>query len=270
MFPFASQKSFFLTTGMFCLKTTEAEIFIDLSYTLSNNTIYYPGSQGYTLSRDSEGIRGSGALEYWYAAFSFCTGEHGGTHLDAPYHFFKNGWTVEQIPNSRLINVQATLINVEEAVKELASPGDFKLEVEHLIEHEKEFGGIEPNGLFLVYTGWSKFWPDKVKYLGYENKTEDGQFALRFPGISEDAIKWLVEERQIVGIGLDTPSTDQGMDQRYPVHLFAASRQVYNLENVANLHQLLGYRRREIRIFVLPLKIVGGTGAPARILAAVH
>jgi len=106
--------------------------------------------------------------------------------------------------------------------------------------------------------------------LGYENKTEDGQFALRFPGISEDAIKWLVEERQIVGIGLDTPSTDQGMDQRYPVHLFAASRQVYNLENVANLHQLLGYRRREIRIFVLPLKIVGGTGAPARILAAVH
>ena len=109
-------------------------------------------------------------------------------------------------------------------------------------------------------------------------------------GISENAMKWLGEERHIVGIGIDTPSVDQGSDevrlshfschinlifqtiihfllQRYPVHLYAGPKQIYNLENVANLHLIPA--ASHIKLFVLPLKITGGTGAPARILAAV-
>ena len=108
-------------------------------------------------------------------------GEHGGTHLDAPYHFYKEGWTVDQIPPDRLINVPAIVIDVESEVEKLENPGDFKLTVEHLVKVETPSNTIPFGGVVLVHTGWSKFWPDRNKYLGIQNGT-GGDLVLRFPG----------------------------------------------------------------------------------------
>lgn len=109
-------------------------------------------------------------------------GAHGGTHLDAPFHFNADGWTVDQIPASYLIDVPATLIDVSKAVNDLERPHEFILDVEHIIQHETESNRIIPfGGVLLIYTGWSKFWPNKEKYLGWDNYS-NVEGILNFPG----------------------------------------------------------------------------------------
>lgn len=111
--------------------------------------------------------------------------EHGGTHLDAPFHFNPTGWTVDKIPASSLIDVPAFLIDVSKAVNESIRPSEFRLEVKHIIENEIESNRIIPfGGVLLVYTGWSKFWPNKVNYLGWDNSTTAGG-TFNFPGLCE-------------------------------------------------------------------------------------
>lgn len=117
-----------------------------------------------------------------YSAYSFSAAEHGGTHLDSPFHFNPAGWTVDKIPASSLIDVPAFLIDVSKAVNELATPSDFRLEVSHIIQHEIESNRIIPfGGVLLIHTGWSKFWPNKEKYLGWNNATNP-EGDLSFPG----------------------------------------------------------------------------------------
>lgn len=110
-------------------------------------------------------------------------GEHGGTHIDAPFHFDRNGWTVEKIPPSRLIDVSAVLIDVETVVNALERPDTFVLEVKHVLDHEANRGIISPGTVVLIHTGWSRFWSDKMKYLGWDNSTEP-ESTLNFPGNS--------------------------------------------------------------------------------------
>lgn len=111
-------------------------------------------------------------------------GEHGGTHLDAPYHFNKNGWTVDQIPSHHLINVPAVVINVERELEKLGNgSGSFLLTVEHLINFEKALSPIPSGGVVLIYTGWSKYWPNRNIYLGIKNGTTDDSLTLNFPGM---------------------------------------------------------------------------------------
>lgn len=113
-----------------------------------------------------------------YSAYSFCMGEHGGTHLDAPIHFNVNGWTVDQIPLTNLIDVPAVLIDVEDEVNAMELSHDFVFDVNHIENFEKSHGIIPSGSAVLVHTGWSKYWPNKVNYLGWNNYTE----TLNFPG----------------------------------------------------------------------------------------
>jgi kynurenine formamidase len=108
--------------------------------------------------------------------------EHGGTHIDAPFHFYEDGWTVDRIPPHNLIDVAATVIDVSGAVNSAIVPGHFELEVSHVIDHEKRTGKVVPfGGIVLVHTGWSRYWPDKIKYLGWSNETDVP--TLNFPGM---------------------------------------------------------------------------------------
>lgn len=184
--------------------------YIDLSYSFNNDTIYWPGQKvEFSLHKDKAGYTPEG---FWYASYSFCMAEHGGTHLDAPIHFNRNGWTLDQIPPSHLIDVPATVVDVSKHVfaETNESPEQFLLEVEHLIEHESLHGQIPFGGVVLLHTGWGRFWPNKIKYLGYDNTTTGIAPVLRFPGCSEAAARWLSNERSIVGFGIDTPSVDPG------------------------------------------------------------
>lgn len=108
-------------------------------------------------------------------------GEHGGTHLDAPIHFNVNGWTVDQIPLEHLVDVPAVVIDVESDVNALEKPHEFVFDVNHIEAYEKSHGQVSNGTVILIHTGWSKFWPNKMKYLGWDNSTENGP-TLNYPG----------------------------------------------------------------------------------------
>lgn len=116
-----------------------------------------------------------------YSAYSFCMGEHGGTHLDAPIHFNVNGWSVDQIPLTSLIDVPAIIIDVEDDVNRLEKSHEFVFNVSHFETYENTHGNIPSGSVVLIHTGWSKFWPNKEKYLGRDNSTGNGE-TLNFPG----------------------------------------------------------------------------------------
>jgi kynurenine formamidase len=253
--------------------------YLDLSYTFSDQTIFFPGQQPFHLNK----LGRRNTSDFYYASYSFCAGEHGGTHIDAPSHFAKTGWSVEQIPNERLVDVPGAVIDVTHQVDESSDPASYAVSVEDLRNHEEQYGRIPQNGLVIIMTGWGgKYWGDKAKYLG-EKILKNGTTALAFPGLSVSAAQWLYNERGIVGIGVDTASVDPGHSKHFEAHQFLAARQVYNLENVAHLHLVRdrALKRTErdsyksstrdkcstFNFFVLPIKIEGGTGAPVRILA---
>jgi kynurenine formamidase len=117
-----------------------------------------------------------------------------------------------------------------------------------------------------LQTGFSKYYPNKVKYLGTDERGEKAIQKLHFPGLSEEAAKWLVEHRSINAIGIDTPSIDYGQSEYFKSHVILLSQNILAFENLTNLDKLpnIGFE-----IIALPMKIQGGSGAPLRIVAII-
>jgi kynurenine formamidase len=143
-----------------------------------------------------------------------------------------------------------------------AKDADYRLSVDDLAAWEKTNGRIPDGAILLVRTGWGKFWPDKKRYLGSDTPGDTAN--LHFPGISREAAELLAKERKLDGIGIDTASIDYGQSKDFIAHQILNGANVYGLENVANLERLpvVG-----ATIIALPMKIKGGTGGPARIIA---
>src|SRR5262245_31067762 len=132
---------------------------VDLSHTYDAQTIYWPTAEGFQLRKDADGITPAG---YYYAANSFFTSEHGGTHIDAPIHFAQGRQSVDQIPLARLI-APAVVIDVTPQSDRNA---DYQIATEDFAHFEQEHGAIPPGSIVLLRTGFSRRWPDAVKYLG--------------------------------------------------------------------------------------------------------
>ncbi len=111
-------------------------------------------------------------------------------------------------------------------------------------------------------TGYAEYYPDKLKYLGTDHRGDEAIKDLHFPGLSPQAAKWLVKERKIKAIGLDTPSIDYGQSTSFESHVVLLSENIPVFENVANLDQLPS---SDFIILALPIKIKGGSGGPLRI-----
>ena len=230
---------------------------IDLTYSFSSQTIYWPTAEGFRLRTDAEGMTGKG---YWYSAYSYAASEHGGTHLDAPVHFAKGMPTVDKIPLERLV-APGVLVDVQ---KQAAANRDYQITAQDLIDWEKQHGRIPDGCILLFRTGWGKFYPDKLKYLGTDQKGQVAVAALHFPGVSPAAARWIVANRRISGIGIDTASIDYGQSQLFETHQILYKEGLIAIENVARLEELPA---RGFEIVALPMKIEGGSGAPVRILA---
>lgn len=227
---------------------------VDLTYALDENTVYWPTGKPFEWRKEEWGMTAEG---YWYAAANFSASEHLGTHLDSPIHFGKDQLTADQIPLSKLVG-KAVVLDVTSACNRDA---DYRLTSSDIHAWEDRHGHIPGGAIVFVRTGWSKFWPDRKRYLGSD---KDGDTAnLHFPGISADAASILVE-RKIHGVGIDTASIDHGPSTDFPVHRILNGAGIYALENVANLEQL---PPTGASVFALPMKIKGGSGAPVRILA---
>lgn len=231
---------------------------VDLTYSFDEKTLYWPTSpSAFQLERLSYGKTEAG---FFYAANAVCLPEHGGTHLDAPIHFGAGKRTADQIPPEQLIG-PAVVVDV--SAKASADP-DYRLALADLRAWEEQHGAVPADAIVLLHTGWGERWPDRKRYLG-DDKPGDAS-NLHFPSYGAEAARFLIEQRKVKALGVDTASIDHGPSKDFIVHQIASGANVPGLENVANLNELPA---TGAWVIALPMKIAGGSGGPVRIVALV-
>jgi kynurenine formamidase len=141
---------------------------------------------------------------------------------------------------------------------------DFQITVPVLIAWEKGHGQIPNGAIVLFHTGFARHWPDAKKYLGTDEKGTNAVAKLHFPGLHPDAARWLVSERGVKAVGLDTASIDYGQSTLFESHRILFEKNIPAFENVAALDQLPA---NGAYVIALPMKIKGGSGGPLRIVA---
>ncbi|OIH84865.1 cyclase [Arthrobacter sp. UCD-GKA] len=190
------------------------------------------------------------------------TGEHIGTHIDAPIHWVsgREGKDVSQLDPERLVGPAVVLDFSEQS----AADPDFLIDVEHLVAWQEEHGPFPANSWLLFRTGWDRFDHDKQAFL---NLDEHGSHT---PGFTAECAKWIAEELDISGVGVETVGIDAGnagaLNPPFPMHHFLLGADKYGITSLKNLDKLPTHGAL---VVVAPLPIVGGTGAPTRVLAMV-
>lgn len=236
---------------------------IDLTNTLSPDfpVIVLPAEFGQcepfrmeTVSRYDQ----DGPAWYWN---NISMNEHTGTHFDAPAHWITgkdipNG-TVDTMPPSDFIH-PAIVVDIS---AESAADEDFILTRAFLEEWEEKYGRIPPRHWVLLRTDWSK----RVGTLSYLNLKDDGAHS---PGPDADAMRFLVHERDCVGLGVETVGTDAGQASHFeeplPAHAILHGNGRYGLQCLTNIDKLPMFGSV---IIATPLKIQGGSGSPLRVVA---
>ena len=219
--------------------------------------MFWPTAEAFRLAKVADGVTAAG---YYYAANNFCTSEHGGTHLDAPLHFAQGRHSVDQIPLDRLVGAAVV---VDAVARSEANP-DYQITVEDLQAWEREHGPIPRNAILLLRTGFSRRWPDAARYLGTSARGPDAVAQLHFPGLHPDAARWLVSNRPVKAIGIDTASIDFGQSTAYETHRTLYEQNIPAFENLTGLDQLPA---TGAVVIALPMKIAGGSGGPLRAVA---
>jgi kynurenine formamidase len=232
---------------------------VDLSHDYSEQTVFWPTAESFTLEKVADGMTPQG---YYYAANNFATSEHGGTHIDAPVHFAKGHRSVDQIPLDQLMG-DAIVVDVTAAC---ASQPDYRVITDDFAAWERTNGQIPDGAIVLLRTGYARFWPDAAKYLGTAERGEAAVAKLHFPGLHPDAAKWLTASRRIKAIGLDTASIDYGQSTLYESHRILYEHDIPAFENLATLDRLPA---KGAFVVALPMKIKGGSGAPLRAMAII-
>ena len=189
-------------------------------------------------------------------------GEHVGTHFDAPIHWItgRDGEDVASVAPERLVGPAVVIDKSAEA----AADPDYLLTVDDVRAFEAEHGALPEGGWLLLRTGWDARAHDQDAFLN----VEDGRS--RTPGPDAECARWLAEETPIVGIGVETVGTDAGsaggFEPPFPVHSHFLGAGKYGVTQLANLAEL---PPTGAVVVVAPLRLVGGTGSPARVLAFV-
>lgn len=221
----------------------------DLTHTLSSHTPVFPSFQSFqaierfTIERDG------------FGCYELRLNEHTGTHMDAPIHFVAGEDTIERVPADRLI---APLAVVSIGARADRDP-DTLLNVDDIRAWEARYGRLPAGALVAMDSGWDARIDDAGRFL---NPDADG--TLHSPGFGGEAARFLVEERDIVGVAVDTISLDAGNAQPAVAHLTLLGAGKYGLELVANLGLVPPSGATAI---VGAPKHLGGTGGPVRLLA---
>ncbi len=182
--------------------------------------------------------------------------EHSGTHFDAPAHMVEGAALLHQVDPATLIR-PAVVLDISAAG---ATDPDSVLTLDQVAAFEAANGRIAAGSVVLLRTGWDAYNADPERYGG-----ASGQ--LRFPGYGTDATRLLVEERGVVGLGIDTMSIDAGSSADLAVHRTVSHpRGLWHLEGLQNLDALPPVGAW---VFVGVLNLVDGSGSPARVLALV-
>lgn len=229
---------------------------VDLTHAFDENTVFWPTGQPFRHARTAWGRQPGG---YWYSAYDLAMSEHCGTHLDAPIHFSEGKPAVGGLSLDELSGPVA-VVDIQTQCE--ANP-DYAASPSDLDRHEELHGKVSTGSIVLIRTGWSRRWPDTLRYLG--DDTPGRADNLHFPGLSPDAAEWLVG-RGIAMVGIDTASIDPGDSVDFAAHQVLAAESIPILENVASLDEL---PQRGAYLMAFPMKIGHGAGAPCRIAAFV-
>ncbi|WP_329565183.1 cyclase family protein [Streptomyces sp. NBC_01361] len=238
---------------------------VDLTAPLSSSTpvLQLPAQFGQTAVFELEEISrydDRGPAWYWN---NFRSGEHTGTHFDAPNHWITGQGLadVASVPAQQLI-APATMLDF--SVEAAANP-DFLVEVEHIKAWEAQHGPLPDGGWLLLRTGWDDRSHAQQEFL---NADENGPHT---PGLSAECARWVAEEAPVIGLGVETVGTDagqaSGFDPAFPCHSFLMGSGKYGLTQLQNLAAL---PPTGAVVLAGPLPIVTGSGAPARVLALVE
>jgi len=230
---------------------------VDLSYPFDSDSVYWPTAGAFNLQKDFEGTTEQG---YYYSAYMYSAAEHGGTHIDAPVHFARGRYSVDQIPLEQLMG-NAVVIDV---TRQAAKNRDYRITRADIQNWEKQNGKLTAGTVLLLRTGFGKYYPNRKRYMGTDERGPAAVAKLHFPGLHPDAARWLVANRQIKAIGLDTPSIDYGQSTLFESHRILFEKNIPAFENVANLDMLPA---KGFTVIALPMKIKGGSGGPLRIIA---
>jgi kynurenine formamidase len=224
---------------------------VDLTHTLTPDFPFIPVKK---LTYPFELIPMATLKDNGVEANSWKIHEHLGTHTDAPNHFIANQKSLDQLELKDLI-VPVVVIDIEEKA---SKDRDATLTRKDIVKFEKEFGKIPAHACVMMYSGWEKHLTDSL-FVGL-----DSQQVKHYPGFANDAIKFLVEERNIAGIGVDVLSFDPGIDENYTGHktLFEAGK--WGVECVANLNKI---PKTGATVIVAAPKVGKATGGFSRIIA---
>jgi kynurenine formamidase len=232
------------------LATGDARL-VDLTHGLDEKSPFWPGDDYQPFQ-----LKTIATLEKnGVSSKAFAMPEHFGTHIDAPCHFEKGQVTLDQIADEDLF-AAGVVIDITTAAE---SDPDYRLTVSDIATWEKEHGPIPRRAIVLLKTGWNRFWDSNARY-----RNQDVMGKMHFPGFSAEAARWLIKERDIRGIGIDTLSIDYGPSKDFIVHHVINGAGRYGLENVAAVEKLPS---RNFFLIVAPIKITNGTGGPTRIFA---
>lgn len=240
---------------------------VDLTQTLSPDfpALQLPPQFGQVWAFKMERISqydDAGPGWYWN---NFSCGEHTGTHFDAPVHWITGkdhaDNSVDTIDPRQFIGPAC----VVDASAEVAADPDWLLTAGFLEAWERQHGRIPAGAWLLLRTGWSRRIDDPAAFL---NLREDGAHT---PGPTQEAVEWLIRERDVRGFGVETINTDAGQSYAwplaYPCHTLMHGANKYGLQCLKNLDQL---PPQGALIVAAPLKIRGGSGSPLRVLAFVQ
>ncbi|MBY6095501.1 cyclase family protein [Ferrimonas balearica] len=232
---------------------------IDLTHPFSAQAIYWPTADRFEKTTVFDGVTDKG---FYYSAFNFRAAEHGGTHVDAPVHFARGRRGVADIPLEQLIG-PGVVIRVADRI---GDDRNYQVSVDDLTRWEARHGRLPEGAIVLIDSGSAQFWPDSQRYMGTAERGEAAVAKLSFPGIHPELARFLIEERQIRAVGIDTPSIDFGASTLFETHRILFEQNVPGFENVANLE---GLPDKAFQVIALPMKIAAGSGAPLRIIAFV-
>ena len=224
---------------------------VDLTHTMSPDFPTFFGVPGIEMEKKFD-FKTDGFNLYWWRII-----EHAGTHLDAPIHFSEAGITAERIPAETLV---APLAVVDVAAKAARNP-DYLLTRDDLAAWERKHGRLPDNCCVAMHSGWGAHVADAAKFLG-----KDAAGVLHFPGISGEAAEWLVKQRKVVGLAVDTLSLDHGPSKDFRAHLLWLPSGRWGLENVANLDKVPA---AGATLVVGLAKVKDATGGPARLMALI-
>jgi len=180
--------------------------------------------------------------------------DHYGTHLDAPYHFGGPGTKyVNQISASQLTGI-ACVVDVRTSV---SLNDDYAVTIADLLKWEGKNGAIPKNSIVVMKSGWGKRWSSVTQY-----RNADDEGVMHFPGFSPEAAKWLLDQRDVLGLAVDTLSIDIGSSTSFSAHQIWNRANKWALENLANVETL---PESGALMVIAPLFVINGTGSTARV-----